>query len=791
MKLLQELERRVLILDGAMGTEILKRKGRKFPPGEILNLEAPELIYSIHRDYVEAGADIIETNTFSANPIKLKEAGISPALFKEIIKRGVGLARKAAGEKAFVSGSIGALGKLMHPLGELSWDEIYETYFNISTLMAEEGVDLIQIETQIDVEEAKIAVLAAKEATKLPVLVSMTFTEEGRTVTGSDPETAFSILERTGADILSANCGREVEEFLDIAESLSTRGKPFAIYPNAGLPHRQGDTIVFPMGPEEFLSFAEKFYEKGASILGGCCGTTPEHIRVLAGRFKGKPPVKRQTKTMFFAASRTKIVPAGSGFPFVRIGERINPYGSKKIKPFIEARDIEEIARTAVEQQANGADAIDVNLGLQGEKEPAFFAETLLTISTRVNIPVFIDVKNPDSVEKALKATPGRPVVNSCSAERERMEELLPLISRYSAGVVAIAIDDTGVAETVRDKLKILENFLKTAESYGINSSDVIFDPVVLSVSTGTEGAKNTLEAIREVKRLFEVPVILGLSNVSYGMPKRKWLNRAFLAMAICMGADAAILRVEDEELASILYASEFICGRSKRYMEIFSKKAELKISRRREAKNDEEALKNAILEGSKNEAHRLTEALLTRMEPLDVLNNILIPAMKEVGDLYERKIYFLPQLIASAEAMKNASSLIEKSLKGEGRKSWKIILATVKGDLHDIGKNIVKAVFSNFGFEVIDLGKNVPVERILEEIEKNRPDMVGLSCLMTTTLDEMERAIREIKKRNPELPVIVGGATVSPRLAKEFGADAYGKDAVDALKKARKLLEG
>lgn len=790
MKLLQELKRRVFILDGAMGTEILKRTGRKVPLGELLNVEDPQIVYSIHRDYVEAGADIIETNTFSANPFKLKESGIPEAMLNEIIKRGVHLAKEAAGDEALVSGSIGPLGKLLYPLGDITWEQVYDTYYRLSSVMADEGVDLIQIETQIDVEEAKIAVLAAREATNLPVIVSITFTEEGRTVTGSDPETAFSILERTGADILSVNCGREVEEFLEFVDILSTKGKPFAVYPNAGLPRRQGDSIVFPMGPEEFLGFAEQFFKKGASILGGCCGTTPEHIRLIAKNFKGRKPISKKGTKFFFAASRTKLVPAGTGFPFMKIGERINPYGSKKIKPFIENRDVEEIARVAVEQQSNGADAIDINLGLQGEKDPDFFAETLLTVSTRVNVPVFVDVKNPASIKEALKATPGRPVINSCSGERQRMEEVLPLVRRFSSGVVAIAIDDRGVAETVKDKLRILENFLKVAESYGLTPADIIFDPVVLSVSTGSEGVRNTLEAIKEAKRAFNIPVILGLSNVSYGMPKRKWLNLAFLSMAICMGADAAILRVENEELVSSLYASEFLCGKSRRYIEIFGKRAEVSVMKRREARTEEEALKIAILEGSKNEAFRLTESLLKRKAPLEVLNEILIPAMKEVGDLYEKKIYFLPQLIASAEAMKKASSLIEKNLKGKGEKKWKILLATVKGDLHDIGKNIVKAVLSNFGFNVIDLGKNVPLERIMEEIDAKKPDIVGLSCLMTTTLEEMERAVREIKRKYPGLPVIIGGATVSPRLAREFGADAYGKDAVDALRKAKSLLE-
>jgi len=791
MNLLEKVKRRVLILDGAIGTEIARRAGQSFSLGEILNIEQPDLIKKIHSDYVEAGADIIETNTFSANPYKLREIGLSDWMLEEIIKRAVSLAREAAGDRALVSGSIGPLGRLLKPLGEMSWDEAYENYYRISHIMAAEGVELIQIETQIDVEEAKIAVMAAKEATKLPVLISMTFTEDGRTVTGTDPFTAFSILEKTEADILSTNCGKEVKEFLEIADVLAKKTKPFAIYPNAGLPIKKGDTIIYPMDPEEFLSFGEEFYKRGASIIGGCCGTTPSHIKLLSHKLKGLPTKKSSGETFFFAASRTKLVPAGTGFPFVKIGERINPFGSKKIRPFIENKNLEEIVRAAVEQEKAGADGIDINLGIRGEKEPEFFKSAVTEISTRVNIPIFIDVKNPESIEAALKATSGRAVINSCSAEEERMEEVLPLAKKYSASVIAIAIDDRGVAEDVKTKLQVLENFLKKAESYDLSQDNFIFDPVVLSVSTGSEGVKNTLLAIEEVKRNFNLPVILGLSNVSYGMPKRKWLNQSFLAMAICRGADAGILRVENEKLMATLYSSEFIYGRSKRFMEIFTKKTEIPVVKSSKPETQEDALKKAIIEGRKEEAYKITVSLLNKMEPMEIMNQILIPAMKEVGELYEKKIYFLPQLIASADAMKRASALIEERLKKEDiPKKWKIVLATVKGDLHDIGKNIVKAVFSNFGFKVIDLGKNVPLEKIIEAIERDRPHVVGLSCLMTTTLDEMKKAVKKIKEKYPELIVIIGGATVSQRLAKEFGADAFGKDAVDALKKIKSLLE-
>ncbi len=790
MELKEVLGKRVLILDGAMGTEVVRRTGGRVSMGEILNREAPQVILSIHRDYVEAGADIIETNTFSLNRFKAEEAGLQGE-YIDLIKRGVELARRAAGSDVFVSGSVGPLGRLLQPLGELTPEQAYEAYREIFRAMTEEGVDLIQVETMVDIEEAKIAERAARDvAPQVPLIISITFTEDGRTVTGSDPETAFSILSRTSAAVLSANCGREVEEFLEIAEVLSRKGKPFAIYPNAGLPIKRGGKIYYPMGPQEFSQFAEKFYERGASIVGGCCGTTPGHIRAIAEKLKGKPVKgKGKGEEFFFLASRSHLLTFGHGFPFRMVGEKINPFGSKKLRPLIEAKDVEGIADHALLQERQGADALDVNLGGQGEKEPDFFRGAIREISLRVRIPLFLDVKNPSSAEEGLKVAPGRAALNSCTGEEERMEKVLPLVKKYGAAVVAIAIDEKGVAETWREKLRVLEAFLRKAEDYGLSFTDIIFDPVVLTASTGSWAVKETLRAIEEAKRAFPVPVILGLSNVSYGLPSRKLLNLSFLAMAIERGADAAILRVSPQ-VRDMALASEFLAGRSDRFLEEFSGKVEVTVSGRKQPSSPEQALHMAILDGKKDEAYRLTLQLLEKMQPMEIMDQILIPAMREVGELYEKKVYFLPQLIASAEAMKRASSLIESRLEGTGEKRWRIILATVKGDLHDIGKNIAKAVLSNFGFEVLDMGKNVPLEEILKAVEEHAPHAVGLSCLMTTSLDEMEMATKEIKRRWPGILVVLGGATVSPRLVREFGADIYAKDAVDGMKKLREALE-
>ncbi len=805
MNLREELERRVLILDGAMGTEILRRRGEKPEFAEQLNFDEPELILSIHRDYVDAGADIIETNTFSLNLFRLRQLGIGEERLCDYIARAVELARRAAGERAFVAGSCGPSGKLPKPIGDAEVEEIFENYYKIVRCFAKEGVDLIQFETMIDVFEASIAVRAAKEASALPVLVSMTFTEEGRTVTGSDPETAYHILEASQADFLGANCGREIEEFVGIAETLRRiSSKPFAIYPNAGLPETVDGKPVYRMKPEQFLPFVEKFRQAGASILGGCCGTTPDFIRLIASRFKGaEPPSKREGVSYFFVASRSRLAKAGESLPFMKVGERINPFGSKKAKKYLEEGDLEGLAAMALSQQRAGADALDVNLGSRGEEDPIFFAQAVEVLSSRTVLPFFMDVKNPPSLEEALRFFPGRAAVNSCTAEDEAMEQLLPLVRKFSAAVVGICIDEEGIASTAKEKLRAAEKFVQRAiEQFGLKKSDVIIDPVVLTAGTGTEAAKETLKAIELIKKELGVSTIIGLSNVSHGLPSRKYLNSSFLAMAISAGLDAAIMNVEDELLMATAAAAEVLAGRdpaARRYIDLFGPKLEtlriasLQIRTAQEAGEDKRhQLYSAVLEGYSRKARQLTEELLGEgEEPLKILNEILIPAMREVGRLYEERKYFLPQLVASSEAMKQAASVLEGKLKLEERagRKRKILLATVQGDLHDIGKNIVKALFQNFGYEVVDLGKNVSPEQVLEGVRKHRPDLVGLSCLMTTTLQSMERTVRLLKNHFPKLPVIVGGATVTPAFQKKIGADAFGKDAVDGLKKAKKLL--
>ncbi len=805
MNFREELERRVLVLDGAMGTEILRRRGEKPEFAEQLNLDEPELILSIHRDYVEAGADIIETNTFSLNLFRLRQLGLGESRLCDYIGKAVELARKAAGDKAFVAGSCGPSGKLAKPLGDAEVEEIFENYYKIARCFAKEGVDLIQFETMIDVFEASIAVRAAKEVADLPVLVSMTFTEGGRTVTGSDPETAYHILEASQADVLGANCGKEIEEFVGIAEALRRiSSKPFAIYPNAGLPDIVNGKPVYRMKPEQFINFVEKFRQAGASILGGCCGTTPDFIRLIASRFKGaEPPSKGEGISYFFVASRSRLAKAGQGLAFMKVGERINPFGSKKAAAYLENRDLEGLGAMALSQQKAGADALDINLGRRGEEDPIFFAEAVEVLSSRTVLPFFMDVKNPSSLEEALRFFPGRAAINSCTAEDKAMEELLPLARKFSAAVVGICIDEDGIASTAKEKLRAAEKFVQRAmEEFGLRKSDIIMDPVVLTAGTGSEAVKETLKAIELIKKELGVATIVGLSNVSHGLPSRKHLNSAFLAMAIGAGLDAAIMNVESELLMATAAAAEVLAGRdpaARRYLSLFGPKLETlrtvspaMTAAQEQAGDKRQQLYSAVLEGYSKRARQLTEELLKEGEnPLEILNGILIPAMREVGKLYEERKYFLPQLVASSEAMKQAASVLEGKLKLEekaGRKR-KVLLATVQGDLHDIGKNIVKALFQNFGYEVVDLGKNVAPEQILEEVNRHRPDLVGLSCLMTTTLASMERTVRLLKEHFPDLPVIVGGATVTPAFQKKIGADAFGKDAVDGLKKAKKLL--
>jgi len=790
--ILEKLKDRVLILDGAMGTEIIKRIGKDFEFPELLNIERREMILEIHREYIEAGADIIETNTFGANRVKLSEYGAGDRV-EEFNIAAAKIAREASERKdVLVAGSMGPLGKLIRPLGELKPEEVYRVYSEQAKALEKGGVDFILIETQIDILEAKIALVASRDSTSLPVAVSMAYPlEGGRTVTGSDAEIASITFASTGADIFGVNCGGDPAEYGELIEKvLHYSDKPLIVYANAGVPEKSGDEIVYSLGPEEYAEYAMRFYELGASIIGGCCGTSTEHIKLVSERLKGKnPPAKKRKDYFFSASSRNSSLLVDGSLPFRIIGENINPFGRKKLSKEIGEGRLELVRRYAREQERAGADALDINLGNKGEKSPEFFSSAIGELQSTTKLPLFLDNSNPEAIELALLSYAGKAVINSVNGERSSYETLLPLARKYGAAVVLLAMDEGGIPDNAGDRVRIIETLYRAAIDYGLKGRDILADPVVLTISGSQHAAMETLKAI-EMIRAIGLRTVIGLSNISFGLPQRRLLNKSFLSMAMERGLDSAILNPLDEELISIARASDALLSRDRGmrfYIGRFGGKEEVEVEevKGRKPENPEEELYDAVIDGEGEKAEELARVLVEEGK-----DGLLSPALKKVGEYYEKRIYFLPQLILSAEAMERASKVIAPAIGARGRvkKKLRIVIATVKGDLHDIGKNIVSLVLRNYGYDVIDLGKNVKAEDMVEAAVKEKADFIGASALMTTTMDEMARLVELRNSRVPRVKVIIGGAAVSRSFAEEIGADAYCRDAMDAVRKVEEL---
>ncbi len=799
MKLAEVLRQRILILDGAMGTEILLRTGKSLECPELLNISAEsDVILDIHRAYIDAGADIIETNTLGANRIKLLESGAGDRT-EAINRAGARIARQARADRpVFIAGSMGPLGKLLHPLGDVTVGEAYQVFFQQARALERGGVDFILIETQIDVLEAKTALRAARAATSLPVAVSMTFPHEGgRSVTGTDPDTAAVIFATPDSDFYGINCGGhpdKIQKHLEL--TLHHCRKPLLVYANAGEPQKQGDITTFPLGPEEYLGYARTFYRLGAGVIGGCCGTTPDHIRLLAREFKGKEPRRpADPEEGFRAAGRNRALLVGGDRPFRVIGENINPFARKRLAAEIDSGKL-DLARTyARQQEQSGADALDINLGRRAEQDAEFYAEAVSQLQQVSNLPFFLDNRSPEAVEAALRSFAGKAVINSVTAEKRSRELLIPLARKYGAAVVLLAMDEDGIPERARKRLSLIRDLCDCALEYGLSRDDLLADPVALALASQPGGAHVTLEAIELIDSL-HIPTTIGLSNISFGLPQRRWLHSSFLSMARQRGLDSAICNPLDSHLMSMIYAGDALTRRDhglKRYIETFSGTVEEPDDLpEKTGLSDEESLFNAVLEGEKGAVEGPLLRLITKgMDGFGILKTVLSPALQKAGEYYERNIYFLPQLILAAEAMEAASAVLKSSFKTKRKTPApaRIVLATVKGDLHDIGKNIVRLVLRNSGFEVIDLGKNADAETIIETARKEKAKIIGLSSLMTTTLDEMQEVIRLKNARAPDIKVILGGAAVSADYARAVAADAYGKDAMDAVRQVRKLV--
>ncbi|MFQ5442473.1 MAG: homocysteine S-methyltransferase family protein [Thermodesulfobacteriota bacterium] len=798
------LRKRPLVLDGAMGT-MLQRLGLK-PGGcpDEVNLNEPGMVRKVHRAYVEAGSDVLATNTFGANRIKLKEYNLEDRL-KDINVAAARLAREAAGPKTFVAGDMGPTGFFIEPVGGMTFDEAVEVFSEQAGALKEGGADLIIIETMMDIKEMKAAIIGAKSH-NLPVVATMTFDETMRTVLGTPPESFAVMAESLGVDCIGANCSLGIEGILKAVSTMSSvTSIPLMAQPNAGIPVLKDGHTVFPASPEDMASLVPQLAELGVRLLGGCCGTTPEHIKKMSAAFKGVKLVDRTEKPFTALSARTSFLLFGGGLPPVIIGERINPTGRKVLANEIKEGKISTIRKEAREQTGAGAHCLDVNVGVPGVDEVSAMRRAVFAVNENCPLPIVIDSSNPEAMETGLKAVDGKPLINSISGEEKKLSTILPLAKKYGAAVLGLALDDSGIPETAEGRLRVAEKILKRCLEAGLRKEDIIIDCLAMTVSAAPDSAVTTLEAIRLVKEKLGLATALGVSNISFGLPARGIINANFLSMAISAGLDSAIINPKNASMMDAYHSALVLTGkdtRAERFIEYTktrpattsakpAEKAAPGGAAKREIKDIRDRLKYAIVDGDEeNIVGLVEEALSEGLDPMAIGNEGLIPGLTEVGRLFACNTYFLPQVMLSAETMKKAFTRLKKEFKGKkGPSLGKVLLATVEGDIHDIGKNIVATLLENHGFEVLDLGKNVPTEKVIEEAVKNKVDVVGLSALMTTTVTEMDNVIRKLKERGIKAATIVGGAVVTDEYSKKIGATEYGGDALSAVDKIKRLV--
>ena len=764
----------ITLLDGATGTQFQLRGLPAGKSPELLNLEDPALVEEVHRAYVEAGSDVVYANTFGANRLKMPDGKA-----ESIVRAGVEIARRAAGDK-FVALDIGPTGALCEPLGSMTFDEAYAVFAEV--VKAGAGADLIVIETMSDLTELRAALLAARENSSLPVMCSMTFEESGRTFTGVLPE-AFALCASPFADVVGINCSLGPDKLLPVMKRVAAyTQKPLFIKANAGLPDAN---MNYELSPEAFSALHGEYLNMGVNILGGCCGTTPEHIAALKKLIEGKKPLQRRVAVPAAVCSASRLVPLDR----VRIiGERINPTGKKAMKEALLKGDMGYVAARAVEQAEAGADILDVNAGVPGIDEKGSLCEMVRRIQSVTDLPLQIDCTKPDAVEAALRLTQGKAVINSVNAEEKSLSSLLPLAAKYGAAVVGLTVDEEGIPKTAQKRVELAERIIARAKEYGIPESDVYIDCLTLTVSAEQEQAQNTLCALKEIRSRHDVHAVLGVSNISFGLPARGAVNAAFLVMAMQAGLDLPIINPNLPEMTAAVAAFNVLSGADKDCREYVEKYAALPAAEKAPAKAEDKDIYYYISKGLPDAA-RLTDRLLQELKPLEVIDEKLIPALNKVGEDYEKGRIFLPQLISAAEAAKLCFEKVKSVIRGGGVDKGDIVLATVFGDVHDIGKNIVKTVLQNYGYNVIDLGKNVPPERVVEAVERGKVRLCGLSALMTTTVENMRLTIEMLKKSCPYCKIMVGGAVLTEEYAKEIGADRYCKDAAASARYANAVF--
>ena len=792
------LNKKILILDGATGTELQKYnflEGVSTP--EELNIKFPERIQKIYSAYIDGGSDIILANTFGANRLKLSQYKLDTKI-KEIINAGVSVAKEEAKRtNSFVAGDISSVGSYIYPLGNVSFDDVYGAFKEQAQILSDSGCDLIIIETMTEIKELKTAILAVKDVCDLPVIAQMSFTKEGTTVTGTDILSFISMAESLGADAIGMNCSVGPKTLLEFAKFMSENTNlPISFKPNAGMPQYINRQTVFPGTSEEFVNVCLQAYNYGINMFGGCCGTNPEYIKLLSDKLKNKPPVIRKKVSHHLLSSRTKAIDLNLLNKPIKIGERINPTGRKNFQAELSQNIFGLVKSEARTQAKAGADILDVNMGLPGADETKLIINAVNEIQEIVNLPLSLDSSFADALDNACKHCAGKPIINSVNGEVEKLEKILPIAKRYGTGIICLCIDEKGIPKTWQERIEIAKRILFYADKFGVKRDEMIFDYLTLAVSSMPQQVNETLRAIKESKKMFpECKTVLGISNISFGLPSRQTINSTFLKMALRAGLDLAICNPSVDWTTDDEYAKNLLLGKdinAKEYIAKYGAVVKKVISPEEERLSTQERLFYAIINGDKDYIKNLIEELLKEgIKPLTISNELILKALNVVGEKFSTKEYFLPQVIMSAEASQLAFNYIKPLLKKNNQKvAGKIVMATVEGDVHDIGKNIVCAVLESFGFEVIDLGKNVSKEKILEKAKLEHADIIGLSALMTTTMIEMEKVINLKKTLSIDSKVIVGGAPVTQEFAGSIGADGYSRDAIEAAKLATELLK-
>ena len=794
MNIRELLKKQRLYFDGGMGTLLQARGLKAGELPEMWNITHPDVIKDIHLAYLESGSNIITTNTFGANCLKFDN-------LEEIIKAAVTNAKNAIADfdgdkdKCFVAFDMGPLGKMLEPLGNMKFEEAVEVFRQSAVLGEKYGADLVIIETMNDSYETKAAVLACKENTSLPVFVSNVFDENKKLMTGADPMAMIAMLEGLGADAIGMNCSLGPKQMAQVAKIYAEYASiPVCVSPNAGMPRTENGKTVFDVSVDEFADIMREIALMGVSVLGGCCGTTPEYIRKTVDKTKDIPYTAPSNKNITMVSSYTHAVEIGR-VPTL-IGERINPTGKPKFKQALREHNIGYIINEGIAQQEKGVQILDVNVGLPEIDEDEMLTTAVKELQSVLDLPLQLDSVKASSLEKAMRVYNGKPLVNSVNGKQESMDAILPLVKKYGGCVIALTIDESGIPDTAEGRCAIAEKIVRECEKYGIDKKEIIVDPLAMTVSSDDNSGKITLESVKLIKEKLGVKTSLGVSNISFGLPRRDEVNSIFMSLAFNMGLDCAIMNPYSVAMMQSYYTYMALLGMDEGCMKYIDFASNIKTDTTAQYTAEkanvqyESQLQRAIIKGIKNEAYSYAKESLSEKKPLEVINSEIVPALDEVGRCFEKKTMYLPQLLMAAEAASKAFEAVKESMgDSSGKSKGKIIVATVKGDIHDIGKNIVKVLLENYGYDVIDIGKDVAPEDVVTAAKEHNVRLVGLSALMTTTTEAMAETVAMLKKDCPDTKTMVGGAVLTQEYADMIGADFYAKDAMEGVRIAESLF--